>query len=100
MEEKIYTFERATGPDKIEKIIKTEDELTDQDRNLLYATLVHNFNKLPEDLQYRFLREITGTAIHTMTQKRMEKYEIVPMSISELEEFHHSGASPAYKNKE
>jgi hypothetical protein len=54
-----YMFTKQTdGREAPEVIYKDEHELDSKDRDLLFGTAIHEFNKLPEDVKYRFLRAV------------------------------------------
>ena len=56
--EKYVFTKHENGEDAPEFIYKDEHELTELDKKLMLGNAVHEFNKLPDDIKYKFLHMI------------------------------------------
>ena len=60
-EEKEYKFYESTSATaSIEKIVK-ESELTEPQKDLLLGQAIYDYDKLPEEIQNKFILYILGT---------------------------------------
>lgn len=58
MLDKKYLFYKHTSPNEVVNVYKEENELSSKDKELMLSTIIHEFNKLPEDVKIGFISQI------------------------------------------
>lgn len=78
MENKEYVIFISRAGGGIERVAKTEDQLTEKDFHLFLGELVEQFNKSPERTKIEFLHrvcDVTKTKIDNLIETQTTNYD-------------------------
>ncbi len=62
MSDQKYVFFKSREGGKSERIEKTEDELTKEEKDLIYGNLINTWNNCPKEIQMKFMQECISIA--------------------------------------